>query len=163
MSAYSTTTKGSTNDTSTTKRERALSMTAGALGLLMFVWGFLRWLNVGNGPNQHKYSGFAFQMPTTAVIGFSLAAGLIAFLGATERRAGRGVPSAIPTGLAATSLLLAIGIFLGKGSISPTLGDKVGVDLGLILALITAAAQTAVLAMGLSSRHDDGDVTRTNR
>jgi hypothetical protein len=43
-------------------------------------------------------------------IGISLAAGLIALLGATEMRRGRGVPSAIPTGLAATSLLLAIGV-----------------------------------------------------
>jgi hypothetical protein len=138
------------------KRERMLSTIGGALGLLMFIWGFLRWLNVGDGPDQHKYSGYAFQMPTVAVIGFSLAAGLIALLGATERRAGRGVPSAIPTGLAATSLLLAVAVWLGKGSISPTLGSEVGVEVGLILAVITALLQTVVLAMGLKSRHDDG-------
>jgi len=132
-----------------------LSMIAGALGVLMFVWGFLKWLSLGSGDSQRKYAGFALQMPTTAVIGFSLAAGLIAALGATERRAGRGVPSAVPTGLAATSLLLAIGVLLGKGSISPSVGDKVGVEIGLILALITALIQTVVLAMGLASRHDD--------
>lgn len=150
-------------DNAALKRERTLSMIAGALGLLMFVWGFLRWLNVGDGANQHKYSGYAFQTPTTAVIGFSLAAGLMAALGAMERRPGRGVPSAVPTALAATSLLLAVGIFLGKGAISPTLGAKVGVEIGLILALITALLQTIVLAMGLSSRHDDrDDYTATN-
>jgi len=138
----------------TDRRERMLSVIGGVLGILMFVWGFLRWLNVGDGPNQHKFSGYAFQMPTTAVIGFSLAAGLIALLGATDRRLGRGVPSAIPTGLAGTSLLLAIAIFIGKGSISPTLGDQVGVEIGLILAVITAAVQTIVLGMGLASRYD---------
>jgi hypothetical protein len=138
-------------------------MTAGALGLVMFALGFLRWLSVGSGDDQHKFSGFAFQMPTTAVIGLSLAAGIIAFLGATERRRGRGVPSAVPTGLAATALLLAIGIYLGKGSISPTLGDEVGVEPGLILGVLVALIQTVVLAMGLSSRHDDSDRTTSVR
>jgi hypothetical protein len=74
-----------------------------------------------------------------------------------ERRRGRGVPSAIPTGLAASSLLLAIGVYLGKGSISPERGDQVGVEIGLILGLLTAVVQTAVLAMVLASRHDDDD------
>jgi hypothetical protein len=139
-------------------------MIGGVLGILMFVFGFLRWLSLGEGDAQSKYSGFAFQMPTTAIIGLSLAAGLIALLGATERRAGRGVPSAIPTGLAAASLLLAIGVYLGKGAISPELGDEVGVEIGLILGLITAAAQTVVLGMVLASRHDDDDRdSRTRR
>jgi hypothetical protein len=150
-------------DNAALKRERTLSMLAGALGLLMFVWGFLRWLNVGDGTNQHKYSGYAFEMPTTAVVGLSLAAGLMAALGAMERRPGRGVPSAVPTALAATSLLLAIAIFLGKGAISPTLGAKVGVEIGLILALVTALIQTVVLGMGLASRHDDRGDARYDR
>jgi hypothetical protein len=140
-----------------------LSMIGGALGILMFLFGFLRWLSIGGGDNQAKYSGYAFQMPTTAIIGLSLAAGLIALLGATERRRGRGVPSAIPAGLAATSLLLAIGVMLGKGSISPSLGDSVGVEIGLILGLITAAVQTIVLGMGLASRHDDDDYDYDSR
>jgi hypothetical protein len=143
------------------KRERMLSMIAGALGVLMFIWGFLRWLNLGDGADQHKYSGYAFEMPTTAVIGFSVAAGLMALLGAMERRAGRGVPSAVPTALAATSFLLAVGIWLGKGAISPSELSKVGVEIGLILALITALVQTIVLGMGLASRHDDANRTRT--
>jgi hypothetical protein len=141
----------------TTKRERSLSMLGGVLGLLMFPAGFLRWLSLGEGDDQSKYSGFAFQMPTTAIIGLSLAAGVIALLGATEKRRGRGVPSAVPTGLAAASFLVALGIFLGKGAISPELGDEVGVEIGLILAIVVAAGQTIVLAMGLASRHDDDD------
>ena len=139
-------------------------MLAGLLGLVMFALGFLRWLSVGEGDDQSKYSGFAFQMPTTAIIGFSLAAGLIAGLGAMERRRGRGVPSAVPTGLAATAFLLAVGVYLGKGAISPELGDDVGVEIGLILGLVVAAVQTLVLAMGLASRNDDDDHdTRTRR
>lgn len=159
------------NDTnSALKRERTLSLIAGALGVLMFVWGFLRWFNVGNGAtDQNRYSGYAFQTPTTAVVGFSLAAGLMAALGATERRRGRGVPSAIPTALAATSLLLAIAVALGKGMISPDLGAKVGLEIGIYLAIATAAIQTIVLGLGLASRHDDRDdddvrtTGRTNR
>jgi peptidoglycan/LPS O-acetylase OafA/YrhL len=157
------TTAPSNRDSDTTKRERTLSMVGGLLGLLMFAFGFMRWLSVGEGDDQSKYSGFAFQMPTTAIIGLSLAAGLIALLGATERRRGRGVPSAIPTGLAATSLLLAIGVYLGKGAISPSLGDEVGVEIGLILGIVTTAIQTVVLGMGLASRHDDDHATRTRR
>ena len=148
----------------TTSRERSLSTIGGVLGIVMFVLGFMRWLSLGEGDDQSKFSGFAFQMPTTAIIGLSLAAGLIALLGAMERRPGRGVPSAIPTGLAATSLLLAIGVYLGKGAISPELGDEVGVEIGLILGLLTAALQTIVLGMGLASRHDNNDYdARTRR
>jgi len=123
----------------------------------MFALGFLKWLEIGEGDAQQEFSGFAWSMPTTAVIGFSLAAGLIALLGATEPRRGRGVPSAIPTGLAATGLLLAIGIYLGKGSISPDVGNEVGVEIGLLLGLATAAVQTIVLGMGLASRRDYDD------
>jgi peptidoglycan/LPS O-acetylase OafA/YrhL len=138
------------------QRERMLSMVGGVLGLLMFVWGFLTWFQVGDEPDDLEYSGFAFQMPTTAVIGFGLAAGLMALLGQSERRPGRGVPSAIPTALAATGLLLAIGIYIGRDEVSPDLGVDVGVEIGLILALITALLQTVVLAIGLASRYDDG-------
>lgn len=144
-------------DSSAADRERSMSMLGGLLGLVMFALGFLRWLSLGEGDAQSKFSGFAFSMPTTAIIGLSLAAGLIALLGATEHRRGRGVPSAVPTGLAAASLLLAVGVMLGKGSISPDLGDEVGVEIGLILGLITAAVQTVVLGMGLASRMDDHD------
>ena len=146
-------------------RERMLSMVGGGLGIVMFLIGFLRWLSIGEGDEQQKFSGFAWSMPTTAVIGFSLAAGLIALLGATERRPGRGVHSAIPTGLAATGLLLAVGVYLGKGGISPDVGSEVGIEIGLILGLVTALAQTVVLAMGLASRreHDERDTNNARR
>ena len=137
------------------KRDRMLSMIGALLGVLMFIWGFLRWFKLDQGGQTSKYSGYAFQMPTSAVIGFSLAAGLAALMGATERRANRGVPSAIPFALAATSLLLAVGVYLGKGSISPTLGNKVGTEVGMILGLITSILQTIVLGMVLMSRHED--------
>ena len=51
------------------------------------------------------FTGTSTELTATAL--GALATGLIALLGATERRPGRGVPSAIPTGLAATSFLLA--------------------------------------------------------
>lgn len=152
-----TTNVTATHESPTTARERRLSAIGGVLGVVMFAIGFLRWLSVGNGDAQRKLSGYALSMPTTAVIGLSLAAGLIALLGASETRRGRGVPSAIPTGLAATSLLLAIGVLLGKGQISPDVGDTVGTEIGLVLGLVIAAVQTIVLAMGLASRHDDHD------
>ena len=136
------------------QRERMLSFVAAALGVLMFVWGFLRWFEVGDEPDQLKYSGFALQTPTTAVIGFGLAAGLMAFLGATENRPGRGVPSAIPTALAATGFLLAVGIYGGKDQIAPDDAVKVAAEIGLILAVITSLLQTLVLGIGLASRHD---------
>lgn len=145
------------------RRERMLSTVAGVLGIAMFAIGFLRWLKIGEGDAQQKFSGFAWSMPTTAVIGFSLAAGLIALLGATEHRAGRGVPSAIPTGLAATGLLLAVGIFLGKGGVSPDLGSEVGVEIGLILGMIIALVQTIVLGMGLASRMDQDERVAVQR
>jgi hypothetical protein len=144
-----------TRESASTRRERSLSMIGGILGILMFALGFLRWLSIGEGDDQSKYSGFAFGMPTTTIIGLSLAAGLIALLGAMERRPGRGVPSAVPLGLAASSLLMAIGVYLGKGAISPELGDEIGVEIGLILGLVTALVQTAVLGMVLASRNDD--------
>ena len=151
------------HESETTKRERSMSMLGGLLGLGMFGVGFLRWLSAGEGRAQLKFSGFALQMPTTAIIGLSLAAGLIALMGAMERRPGRGVPSAIPTGLALTSLFLAVGVYLGKGAISPDLGEEVGVEIGLILGLVIAAVQTLVLGMGLMSRHDDDDHTSVGR
>ena len=153
MSDYrNTPTRGSVD---ASNRERTMSYVAGFLGLLMFVFGFLKWLNFGQGEQTDTYAGFAFGMPTTAVILASLAAGLMAALGAMDRRDGRGVPSAIPTALAATSLLGALAILISKGSISNGTGDNVGVEIGLILGLITAAVQTIVLAMGLASRRND--------
>src|SRR4051812_5211176 len=161
MSTYGSPASPSRGSAGTSQRERMMSMIGGALGVLMFIWGFLKWLSIGGSDQKQKYAGFAFGMPTSAVIGLSLAAGLVALLGALDQRSGRGVPSAIPTALAGTSLLIAIGILLGKGSISPAIGDKVGVQIGLILGLITALVQTAVFGAVLVSRKDDAANTGT--
>lgn len=152
MTEYGTPARGSVR---ASNRERTLSYVAGLLGLLMFAFGFLKWLKIGTGHDAEKYAGYAFGMPTTAVILTSLAAGVIAVLGATDRRDGRGVPNAVPAGLALTSLLGAIGILIAKGSISPDVGDKVGVEVGLILGLIVAALQTLVLLAEHASRSTD--------
>jgi hypothetical protein len=146
---------GTRDSASRAKRERMLAMIAGALSALMFIWGFLRWLNLGDGQGEQRFSGYAFEMPTVPVIGFSLAAGLIAVLMLMDRRRDSKVSAVVPTALAATSFLLALAILLGKGAISPVEGSKVGIEIGLILALITALVQTAVLGMLLASRRDE--------
>ena len=147
------------DSTSDAQRERMLSYAGGALGVLMVVWGFLDWFEVGTDPDELKYTAYAFQMPTTAIIGFGFAAGLMAILGASDQRRGRGVPSAIPASLAATSFVLAICVYAGRDEVSPDLGVEVGAEIGLILAVITSLLQTLVLGVGLASRfgRDDED------
>ncbi|HJQ43540.1 MAG TPA: DUF5336 domain-containing protein [Jatrophihabitantaceae bacterium] len=158
MTAYGTPTRESG---AASQRERMMSLAGAALGLLMFIWGFLKWLHLEDNGAKQKYSGYAFGMPTTAVIGLSVAAGVLALLGAMERRSGRGVDSAVPFGLAVTSALLAIGLLIGKGSISPS-GSfaDVGVEVGLILAVITAILQALVLGAEWASRRSDAADTR---
>ena len=158
MTAYGTPTRESG---AASQRERMLSLVAAALGLLMFIWGFLKWLHLEDNGDKQKYSGYAFGMPTTAVIGFSVAAGMLALLGAMERRSGRGVDSAVPLGLSVTSVLLAIGLLIGKSSISPSDSfADVGVEVGFILGLITAILQAIVLGAEWASRRSDAADTR---
>ena len=142
---------------SSDRRERTLSIVAAVLGIVMFALGFLRWLEVGSGDTQQEYSGFAWAMPTTAVIGFSLAAGIIAFLGASDRAGGgayprRSLPESRRHELAPGGWHLS-----GRDGISPDSGADVGVEIGLVLALITALVQTIVLVMGLVSRWDQDE------
>jgi hypothetical protein len=146
----------STSASSSAQRERMMSFVAAALGVLMFIWGFFKWLKPESSGSGQSYGGYAFSMPTTAVIGTSLAAGLIALFGALDRREGQGVPTAVPLGLAATSALLALGILLGKGSVTHIDGGAVKVQVGLILALITAILQTLVLGAEWMSRQNEG-------
>ncbi|MDT4936488.1 MAG: hypothetical protein QOG80_159 [Pseudonocardiales bacterium] len=135
-------------------RERLMSYAAAGLGLLMFVWGFLNWLKLDDGEQKQSYAGYAFGSPAMAVIGFSVAAGVLALVGAMDRRPDRGVPSGVPVALATTSLLLVIGLLVGKGMIAPksSFGADVKVDVGLILAVITAIVQAAVLGLEWLSR-----------
>ena len=120
---------------------------AGGLGVLSFVWGFLKWITEGDGSSAIKYGGYSLGSPGVAVVGFSLAAGLLAAAAAWEKS----TASLLPVVLAATSLLLAIGILIGKGSISAGGGGggpKTGIGIGLILELITVVVQIGVLVFG---------------
>jgi Family of unknown function (DUF5336) len=117
---------------------------AGGLGVLSFVWGFLKWLTEGEGSNKTKFAAYAVGSPAVAVIGFSLAAGLLAAAAAWEKNAA----SLTPVVLAVTSLLLLFGILIGKGSIDPSGGAKFGIAIGLILELITVILQVGVLVFG---------------
>jgi len=121
-----------------------MSYIAGGLGVLTFVWGFLKWITEGEGSGQGKLGGYAVGSPGVAVVGFSLAAGLLAAGLAWDKK-----PLTLaPVALSVTSLLLAFGILIGKGSISPSGGAKFGIGIGLILALITVLAQVGVLVFG---------------
>jgi hypothetical protein len=118
---------------------------AGGLGVLSFIWGFLKWITLGSGDSAEKYGGYAFASPGVAVIGFSLAAGLLAAAAAWEKSPA----SLTPVVLAGTSLLLALGLLIGKGSISGGGGNpKAGIGIGLILELITVLVQVGVLVFG---------------
>lgn len=125
------------------QRATLLAYAAGGLGVLSFIWGFLKWLTEGEGDGKTQYGGYALAAPGVAVIALSLAAGLLAAGAAWENK-----PVTItPVALAVTSVLLAIGILIGKGSISAGGGGgaKVGIGIGLILELITAIVQAGVL------------------
>jgi hypothetical protein len=118
---------------------------AGGLGVLSFVWGFLKWVTVGDGSSATKYAGYALGSPAVAVIGFSLAAGLLAASAAWEKR----TATLGPVGLAVTGLLLAIGILIGKGSVDQGGGTpNTGISVGFILGLITVILQVGVLVFG---------------
>jgi uncharacterized protein DUF5336 len=128
------------------QRAALLSYGAGALGVLSFIWGFLKWITEGSGSDQVKFSAYAVESPAVAVIGFSLAAGLLAAGLAWDAKP----PALAPVAFAVTSLLLAIGILIGKGSIDTggAGSAKVGIGIGLILELITVILQVAALVFG---------------
>ncbi|MEP7021345.1 MAG: DUF5336 domain-containing protein [Pseudonocardiales bacterium] len=117
---------------------------AGGLGVLSFIWGFLKWITEGSGDSKTSYGGYALASPGVAVIGLSLAAGLLAAAAAWEKSPA----SLTPVVLAVAALLLAFGILIGKGSISAGGrggGPNFGIGIGLILELITTLAQVGVL------------------
>jgi len=127
------------------QRAALMSYVGGGLGLLSFVWGFLKWITEGSGRDATKYGGYAIGSPAVAVVGFSLAAGLLAAAAAWEKK-----PATLtPVVLAITGLLLALGVLIGKGSIGAGGGGpKFGIGIGLILALITILLQVGVLVFG---------------
>jgi hypothetical protein len=129
------------------QRAMLMSYVAGGLGVLSFIWGFLKWVTEGDGPGKTKLGGYAVQSPVVAVIGFSLAAGLLAAALALDKKP----PTLAPVAFSTTGLLLAFGVLIGKGSIS--VGDgggspNFGIGIGLILELITLILQVGVLVFG---------------
>ncbi len=125
------------------QRARLLALVAGGLGVLMFIWGFLTWFTENTG-EKTSYGGYVFIGNSTAAIGFSIAAGLVALAHVYERK-----PLALlPLALAATSLLLLIGLFIGKGKADSSSGSpNVGVSAGFVLGLITVILQVAALVL----------------
>ena len=107
-------------------RSAILGYAAAGLGLLNFVWGFLHWLTVGN----NGVSGYASL--GQAVVGLSLAAGLVAAASVLEKK----LLGTVPAALAVAAALVALGIVISH--------DAYNTDAGLILAFITSLVQAAV-------------------
>jgi uncharacterized protein DUF5336 len=129
------------------QRAALLSYVAGGLGVLSFIWGFLKWLTEGEGDGKTQFAGYALFSQGVAVIGFSLAAGLLAAGLAWDKKP----PTLAPVAFSVTALLLAVGILIGKGSIDSGGGEgspKVGIAIGLILELITVVIQVGLLVYG---------------
>lgn len=128
------------------QRGALLHYVAGGLGVLSFIWGFLTWFKeervFGN------IGGYALLSPAVAIVGFSLAAGLLAAAGTWEKKQA----SLTPAVLALTGLLLAVGVLIGKGNIGSGANTaKLGVGIGLILELITVIVQVGVLVFAWMS------------
>lgn len=115
------------------QRLAMLGYVAGGLGVLDFIWGFLDWTSVGNGiGGSAGVAGFA--TAGTGAIVATLLAGLLALAEGLEKKS----PSMLPTAAALAGLLVTFGIMVSTP-------DGYDVEVGLILALITAIAQTGVL------------------
>jgi len=112
------------------------------LGVLAFVWGFLDWYKpkgggeLGGGSAGIK--GFNFSSPGAAAIALSLLAGLVAAGVLLDKEA---KPGLVPIAAAGSSLLITFGFLVGKG-------DGIDTQIGLILMLITALAQTGLFVTG---------------
>jgi hypothetical protein len=115
------------------QRLAVLGYVAGGLGVLDFIWGFLDWTSVGNGlGGSAGIAGFA--TAGTGAIVATLLAGLLALAEGLEKK----TPSMLPAAAAVAGLLVTFGIMVSTP-------DGYDVAVGLILALITAIAQTGVL------------------
>lgn len=104
------------------------------LGVLSFIWGFLNFYSSGG----QDAKGYNAGSSATAAIGLSILAGAIA--GAvilSEKAEPLRPPYALAT--AVSALLMSFGVLVAKG-------DGISAKYGLILLLITTAAQVAVFA-----------------
>ena len=118
------------------RRNQLLGYFAGALGLLSFIWGFLDWFS-GNGTGVGGYS--ISGAGASASVALSLVAGLLAAARSLEHK----TPVLEPAAIALAGLLVTFGILVGKSSLGSS--GSVDAGVGLILQLITAIVQTAVL------------------
>lgn len=128
------------------QRAALLSYLAAGLGVLSFIWGFLTWYTEGQGDGETSYSGYALATQGSALVGLSLAAGLVALALVLDKRG----PSLVPTAVAAAGVLVAVGQMAGHGMIGVPKGSgeaHVGIGIGLILGLITVVLQLAALAL----------------
>lgn len=128
------------------QRANLLGYVAGVLGVLSFVWGFLTWFTEGSGDHAPTATGYSIQgAGATAVIGVSLAAGLLAAVRSYEKKDA----ALVPVALGVTALLLVIGVVIGKGGIDDGSGNSidVGMGIGLILELITVILQVGALVV----------------
>jgi hypothetical protein len=131
---------------SPTQRAALLSYVAAGLGVLSFIWGFLTWYTEGQGEAKTDYGGYALATQGSALIGLSLAAGLIALVLVLDKRGAGLVPAAV----AAAGVLVAVGQLAGHGMIGVPKGAgeaHVGIGIGLILALVTVVLQLAALVL----------------
>jgi hypothetical protein len=110
------------------RRVQVFAYSAGGLGALSFVWGFLDWVSGVSG-----YGGGGAE----AIVGFALAAGLLAGLDAFENKP----VTHMPTVLAVVGLLMVFGEMVSLPSGADT-------QAGLILQLVTSLVQVAVLVVG---------------
>ena len=136
MSSYGQPPHSPRSASSPEQRTALLHYVAAGLGVLSFIWGFLDWFGEG-GQSVGGYS--VAGAGAAAVVGLALAAGGIAAVGSFEKKP----PSLAPAAIALAGLLVVFGILVGKDNI----GDSSSIDaeVGLILALITAILQVAVL------------------
>lgn len=131
---------------SPTQRATLLAYIAAGLGVLSFIWGFLTWFTEGEGDGKTSYHGYALATQGSALVGLSLAAGLVALALVLDKRG----PSAVPAAIAAAGVLVAVGQIAGHGMIgvpSGSDGAHVGIGIGLILGLITVVVQLAALVL----------------
>ncbi|MEO9110974.1 MAG: DUF5336 domain-containing protein [Jatrophihabitantaceae bacterium] len=129
------------------QRAAILAYTAGGLGILSFIWGFLDWFTQGSGTDSPSASGYSLNgAGATAIVGLSLVAGLIAAAYAFEKH----VPTLVPAAFAVAALLLVVAVMIGKGGIDDGSGDSgpdIGMGVGMILTLITSIVQVGVLVV----------------
>lgn len=130
------------------QRAAILAYSAGALGILSFIWGFLDWFTQGRGDLTSSASGYSINgAGSTAIVGISLIAGLLAAANAFEHKP----VSLVPVVFGVSSLLLVFGVLIGKGGYDNgggSSGPDIGMGVGMVLTLITVLLQVGVLVIG---------------